>query len=102
MSETPEARSSLPEKERGHLPRPHKHILQPVQNGQTLENVAPAPPDIAESETVKLATPNLNGKARQQDGKPASSASSNGHQVIEETETIKLATSNLNGKTRQP
>ncbi len=104
MSETPEARSALPEKKRGHLSRPRKHILEPVKNGHTPENVAPAAPmlpDIAESETVKLAASNLNGKTRQQDRKSASSSLSNGHHVIAETETIKLAASNLNGKTRQ-
>ena len=88
MSETPEARSSLPEKQRGHLPRPRKHTLEPVRNGQTLEDVAP---NIAETETVKLAAPGLNGKTRQQDGKSASSAPSNGHQALEESETVKLA-----------
>lgn len=83
MSETPESRSSSPEKQRGHPPKPHKHILEPVRNGHARADNAPDVfnlPDIADSETVKMATADLNGNA-----------ASNGHQAIEEAETARLA-----------
>ena len=94
MSETPESRSSLPEKQRGRPPRPHKYTLEPLQNGHLHEAIAPhvsALPDIAGGETAKLAALDLNGRTHQQDGKPTGSASPNGHPTIEEAETRKLA-----------
>jgi outer membrane protein assembly factor BamB len=89
MSETSESRSSPPEKQHGHPSKPHKHILELMQNGHARADTTPDVlklPDIADSETVKLAAPASNGKT----ARSANSVSLNGHEDIDEIETVKV------------